>query len=97
MTPYSYYIMTYFSYLTLCLPYPIPTLRLPTPLPYTRSSPRCQSINHNYVYGRMSATIAWNLIAAHYAGTAYDRKAMMMANQPWSGHYEVSPPVWAVG
>lgn len=37
----------------------------------------------------------WNLVGAYYHGTNWFASSMMTAVQPWSGHYWVSPVVWA--
>ena len=37
------------------------------------------------------------MIASYYDGLPIGRYSLMIANQPWSGYYQVSPPIWAVG
>jgi hypothetical protein len=39
----------------------------------------------------------WNLINSYYNDLQYGHAGLMRANQPWSGYYEVSPPIWAAG
>ncbi|KAI0210472.1 Galactocerebrosidase, partial [Lamellibrachia satsuma] len=51
-------------------------------------------LNQNYVNGLMTSTIAWNLLDSYYNDTWYNGHGLMTANQPWSGHYEVSGPIW---
>ena len=41
--------------------------------------------------------IAWNLVAAYYDALPYSRHSLMLAQQPWSGYYSVSGPVWTTG
>jgi len=52
-------------------------------------------LSRNYVYGNITATIAWNLIAAYYDELPYSGDGLMHAAQPWSGHYEVDQVIWA--
>lgn len=37
----------------------------------------------------------WNLVGAYYHGTNWYGSSMMTAVEPWSGHYEVNPVIWA--
>lgn len=52
-------------------------------------------LNQNYLYGKMTSLIAWNMIESYYHDLPYGGHGLMVANQPWSGYYEVSPPIWA--
>ncbi|EGD72245.1 galactocerebrosidase [Salpingoeca rosetta] len=52
-------------------------------------------ITSHWALSRMTASIMWNLVGAYYHGTNWYASSMMTAVQPWSGHYWVSPVVWA--
>jgi len=51
-------------------------------------------INQNYVRMQATSSIAWSLVWSAYPNLECFGQGLMYAYEPWSGHYEVSPPVW---
>jgi len=54
-----------------------------------------QAYNRNYIQGRMTATIVWSLITSYFDNLPLANSGLMKANQPWSGHFDVLPAIWA--
>ena len=52
--------------------------------------------NRNHVIGGMTKTIIWSLVTSYYDCLPLPGSGPMLANTPWSGHYEVQPALWAV-
>jgi hypothetical protein len=52
-------------------------------------------LNRNYIVGKMTKTIHCTIAAAFPAFLAF-KEGLVLATSPWSGHYEVSPALWAV-
>jgi len=61
-------------------------------------SARClaRCVNRNYVTGCHTATFQWHLISSFYDYLPWARDGVAVANQPWSGHYEITSPTWAL-
>jgi hypothetical protein len=52
-------------------------------------------INQNYIGKKLVANINWSLIAAWYTTLPFAGDGLMLAEEPWSGHYEVGRSIWA--
>ena len=68
-----------------------------TPHPRRQPGGAClvRTINQNWVQGNMTATIVWNLVMARYPQMRWDYTGLVAATDPFGGHYDVLPPVWA--
>jgi galactosylceramidase len=62
---------------------------------YTAGEAWASALNHNYVFGNMTGTIAWNLVAAYYDNLPYGGRGLFSATSPWSGAYDVNSVIWA--
>lgn len=51
-------------------------------------------LNYNWVMMNITATIAWSPLWSVYSNLEDQAAGLMLANEPWSGHWEVSPPIW---
>ncbi len=54
-----------------------------------------RAINRGYLDAKMTAYINWPLIASIYPNLPYATTALMVANQPWSGWFDVGKQLWA--
>jgi hypothetical protein len=70
---------------------------------YTRGLPRTWSpfaeslamiYNLNYIEDRITATEIWSPVTSYYDNLPAPGSGLMLANTPWSGHYEVNPTIW---
>ncbi len=50
--------------------------------------------NRAYPLGQITKIISWSLITAYPDFLVAPASGPMKANTPWSGHYEVQPPLW---
>jgi O-glycosyl hydrolase len=55
-----------------------------------------RNINRNYVAGQAAASIYWPIVSAMYDNLPYDDIGFIKCNQPWSGHYVVTPSLWVM-
>ena len=51
--------------------------------------------NQGYIGSKMSSYINWSTIWSVLPGQPYSGCGLMLADQPWSGHYEVGLSIWA--
>lgn len=50
--------------------------------------------NRAYIQARITKVIYWSLISAYPYFLTAPGSGMMKAASPWSGHYELQPPLW---
>ncbi|MEY9895212.1 hypothetical protein ABIA31_008901 [Catenulispora sp. MAP5-51] len=53
-----------------------------------------RGINRGYLDGKMTAYINWPVIAALYPNMSFSTDGMSIANQPWSGNYNIGKTTW---
>jgi hypothetical protein len=51
--------------------------------------------NRNYICGKATNVITWSLVSSYYDNLSLPKSGLMIANTPWSGHFEIQPAVWA--
>ncbi|HUE36681.1 MAG TPA: hypothetical protein VMO20_04770 [Candidatus Acidoferrum sp.] len=51
--------------------------------------------NQGYIHSRMTAFINWSTIWSVLPGWPYSGDGLMLADEPWSGHYIVGLSIWA--
>ena len=55
-----------------------------------------KTLVRNYIEARMTKTIIWSLITSYYDVLPLPNSGLIMANTPWSGHFELCPALWAM-
>lgn len=55
-----------------------------------------RNINRNYTAGKVTATVFWPIVSAMYDNLPYDDIGLIKCNQPWSGHYTITPSLWVM-
>lgn len=61
-----------------------------------QSPPLATLLNRNYIQGRMTSTNIWNLITSYSDAYELPNAGLLRAKTPWSGHYEITSPLWVV-
>jgi hypothetical protein len=52
--------------------------------------------NRSYINGKLTNFITWSLISSYYNFLDLPGSGLMTASEPWSGHFEIQPAIWAV-
>jgi hypothetical protein len=55
-----------------------------------------RAINRDYIDSRITATINWNLVTSHYRTVPHWGNSLMVADQPWSGAYQLGKSIWVM-
>lgn len=66
------------------------------PLGDTAPAALARDLNAGFLDARLTATLLWPLIDAMPPGLPYSHRGLVTADQPWSGHFSVSPLVAVV-
>ena len=52
-------------------------------------------VNSNFIGGNVTFFSVWYLLTAFYPTVAFWNDGLLRATQPWGGHFELSPTLWA--
>jgi galactosylceramidase len=65
---------------------------------YDGRSARClaRCVNRQYVSGCKTAIFQWHLVSSFYDYLPWSRCGVAVANEPWSGAFEITAPTWAL-
>ncbi|MFH9075655.1 RICIN domain-containing protein [Streptomyces alboflavus] len=55
-----------------------------------------RGVNRCYLDGRMTSFISWPVVAALHQNMNFSTYGMLLADQPWSGNYQVGKVSWAM-
>ncbi len=58
------------------------------------AGPLIRAITRGYIDAKMTAFLNWPLIAAITSNLPYPTTGLMVAGEPWSGHYSVGQSLW---
>jgi Glycosyl hydrolase family 59/F5/8 type C domain/Glycosyl hydrolase family 59 central domain len=58
------------------------------------AGPLARARNRNYIDARITGDIQWSAVAAFYGNFHTAGTGLMVAEWPWSGHYDVDDPIW---
>lgn len=53
-----------------------------------------RAINRDYIDGKMTAYFNWPVVAALYPNLYFSTDGLALANQPWSGNYNIGRTTW---
>lgn len=56
--------------------------------------PMARANNIDYLDGKMTASINWPLVASPYSDVGFADQGLVLADQPWSGAYDVGLSTW---
>lgn len=51
--------------------------------------------NRAYIDGKITRIVTWSLITSYYDILPLPGSGLMRANEPWSGHFDIQPGIWA--
>lgn len=60
------------------------------------AGPLIRAITRGYIDAKMSGLLNWPLLAAITSNLPYPTTGLMVAPQPWSGHYSVGKSLWVM-
>ncbi len=64
--------------------------------PYDSGAPNlARTLNWGYIDDRIVSNINWSTVWATLPGFIYSNCGLMLADEPWSGHYVIGPSIWA--
>ncbi|HEX5551968.1 MAG TPA: discoidin domain-containing protein [Chitinophagaceae bacterium] len=56
--------------------------------------PLARAMNRLYIEGKITGNMCWSLVSAWYASFPIADTGPLLAEWPWSGHYEVGKSIW---
>ncbi|MGH3261089.1 MAG: hypothetical protein ACRDNS_03745, partial [Trebonia sp.] len=56
--------------------------------------PLARAMNRGYLDGHLTGNLNWALLSAWYADFPIADTGLLLAEQPWSGHYDLGPSIW---